>query len=314
MADLIYSRDVYGKTLAALGRRHRDIVVFDADLSGSTRTSFFAREFPERFFNFGVAEQNMFAAAAGMASCGKVVFVSTFAMFATTRALDQVRNSICFDNFNVKIVATHAGITVGEDGASHQALEDVAFFRALPNMKIIVPACPNETAEVIEEIYSVPGPVYVRLGRSKTEILDRKYKFSLGKGFILRPGKDVAVVACGIMVKPALDAAEELAKKGINVYVVNMPTINPLDKDLLVSLSRKVKGFVTCEEHSIIGGLGSAVAEAVSEASPCLVKRVGVRCQFGQSGSPAELLEKYKLNSHAIVDSVHQILDEKNSP
>ncbi|MFZ5799984.1 MAG: transketolase family protein, partial [Candidatus Omnitrophota bacterium] len=229
MAELLYTRDVYGKTLVELGRENPDIVVLDADLSGSTRTQLFAREFPERFFNFGVAEQNMMATAAGLASCGKLVFASTFAMFATGRAWEQVRNSICYNNFNVKIVATHAGLTVGPDGASHQALEDLTLMRAIPNMKIIVPGDGPETREAVIAAAKTPGPFYVRLGRVKVPTLENRPALSLGKGYKLKEGKDISLIACGIMVKPALDAAANLDKKGISCRVINLHTLRPLD-------------------------------------------------------------------------------------
>jgi len=308
MGELFYARDIYGKTLAELGKKDKNLVVLDADLSGSTRTSLFAKEFPDRFFNFGVAEQNMMASAAGLASCGKTVFVSTFAMFATARVLDQVRNTITYNHFNVKIVATHAGITVGEDGSSHQALEDVAFLRALPNMNVIVPADPVEVKEVIEYVYKTPGPFYVRLGRAKTEVLDKKPNFSFNKAQVLREGKDVAIIACGIMVKEALLAYEKLKEKNITAYVINISTIKPIDKDFISSLSSKVKGMVVCEEHSIIGGLGSAVSEVVCETKPCRIERVGTKDKFGQSGDPKDLLKEYGLTSEDIVLAVQRIL------
>jgi transketolase len=301
MAEMLYQRDVYGKTLVELGKRIRDIVVLDADLSGSTRTSLFAKEFPDRFFNFGVAEQNMMATAAGLASCGKVVFASTFAMFATGRAWDQVRNSICYGDLDVKIVATHAGITVGPDGASHQALEDIAILRAIPNMKIIVPCDGPQTREAVITAFETKGPFYIRLGRSKVPTIDEKPAFKLGKGQVLKEGSDVTIIACGIMVQEALKACEELKKMKISAQVINMPTIKPLDEGLLIEAARTTKGFVVCEEHSVIGGLASAIAETISEVHPTKILRIGVKNRFGQSGDEKDLLREYQLTSTDII-------------
>lgn len=308
MAELLYTRDVYGKTLVELGRENPDIVVLDADLSGSTRTQLFAREFPERFFNFGVAEQNMMATAAGLASCGKLVFASTFAMFATGRAWDQVRNSICYNNFNVKIVATHAGLTVGPDGASHQALEDLTLMRAIPNMKIIVPGDGPETREAVIAVAKTPGPFYVRLGRVKVPTLENRPALSLGKGYKLKEGKDISLIACGIMVKPALDAAANLDKKGISCRVINLHTLRPLDSRIILEAARETQGIIVCEEHSVIGGLACAVAEVVAENHPTTVLRVGVKERFGQSGEPDELLQEYCLTCGQIENGVEKIL------
>lgn len=301
MAEMLYQRDVYGKTLVELGKCSRDIVVLDADLSGSTRTSLFAKEFPDRFFNFGVAEQNMMATAAGLASCGKVVFASTFAMFASGRAWDQVRNSICYSDLDVKIVATHAGITVGPDGASHQALEDIAILRAIPNIKIIVPCDGPQTREAVITAFETKGPFYIRLGRSKVPTIDEKPVFKLGKGQVLKEGSDVTIIACGIMVQEALKACEELKKMKISAQVINMPTIKPLDEGLLIEAARKHKGFVVCEEHSVIGGLASAIAETISEVHPTRILRIGVKNRFGQSGDEKDLLREYQLTSTDII-------------
>ena len=308
MEELLYARDIYGKTLIELGEKDEKVVVLDADLSSSTRTGFFAKKFPQRFFNFGVAEQNMMAAAAGLASCGKIVFVSTFSMFASARALDQVRNTISYNNFNVKIVATHGGLTVGEDGASHQALEDCSFMRSIPHMRVIVPADAFEAKEAILAAYRTSGPFYIRLGRSKVPSLPQRQSFKLGKGYVLSSGQDVAVVACGLMVKKALEAKDILAKEGINPYVLNIPTLKPFDKDLIVEIAGKVKGFVTCEEHSIIGGLGSSVAEVLAEFAPRPVKFVGVKDKFGQSGPPSQLLSAYGLDAENIAQAVRSLL------
>ncbi len=297
MAEQFYQRDIYGQTLVELGSSNKDIVVLDADLSSSTRTSIFAKKFPERFFNFGVAEQNMMATAAGLASCGKTVFVSTFAMFATGRAWDQVRNSIAYNNFNVKIVATHAGITVGPDGASHQALEDISLMRVIPSMKIIVPCDAQQTRDAVIACVNTPGPFYVRLGRSKVANLENKGKFQLGKAQLLTEGSDLAIIACGLMVGTALSAAENLAKKGIKARLINMHTIKPLDSQVILEAARTTRGIVVCEEHTVCGGLASGIDEIVAENHPTKVMRVGVKNRFGQSGDPAELLKEYNLAS-----------------
>ncbi|HAJ57769.1 MAG TPA: transketolase [Candidatus Omnitrophica bacterium] len=301
MAEMLYARDVYGKTLVELGKLGKDIVVCDADLSGSTRTSLFAKEFPSRFFNFGVAEQNMMACSAGLASCGKVVFASTFAMFASGRAWDQVRNSICYSDLNVKIVATHAGITVGPDGASHQALEDIAILRAIPNIKIVVPSDGPETREAIFAAYETPGPFYVRLGRSKVPTIEGKAPFKLGKGYVLRQGSDVTIIACGLMVHEALSAWEQLKKENISAAVINIHTVKPIDEELIIDAARRTRGLVVCEEHSVIGGLASSVAEILSEKHPAKILKVGVRNRFGQSGEEKDLLREYQLTSGDIV-------------
>jgi len=297
MAEQLYQRDVYGQTLVELGREHKDIVVFDADLSSSTRTGVFAKEFPERFFNFGVAEQNMMATAAGMASCGKTVFVSTFAIFATGRAWDQVRNSVSYNNFNIKIVATHAGITVGPDGASHQALEDISLMRVIPNMRIVVPCDGPQTRQAVLLCASTPGPFYVRLSRPRIPTIENKGDFKLGKAQVLREGKDVAIFACGLMVASALEAAENLAQKGIQARVLNIHTIRPLDSEAIRETARSTKGIVVCEEHTVIGGLASAIDEVVAETCPTRVARVGIKNRFGQSGEPQDLLKEYNLTS-----------------
>jgi len=306
--ELLYQRDVYGKTLVELGKSNKDIVVLDADLSGSTRTSFFAKEFPERFFNFGVAEQNMMATAAGLASSGKAVFVSTFAMFATGRAWDQVRNTICYNNFNVKIVASHAGITVGEDGSSHQALEDIALMRIIPSMKIIVPCDGPQTRDAVIAAANHPGPFYIRLGRVKFPTIEGKKKFEFGKAQVLIEGTDVTLIACGLMVKCALDAAEELAKEGIWAGVINLHTIKPFDYDTVIEAQLKTPRIVVCEEHSTTAGLASCIGEIVTQNRPVKIARVGIKNKFGQSGSPEELLEEYGLTSQDIIKAAHSLL------
>ncbi|MBU1124516.1 MAG: transketolase family protein [Candidatus Omnitrophica bacterium] len=300
MAEALYQRDVYGKTLVELGTQNKDIVVLDADLSSSTRTGMFAKEFPERFFNFGVAEQNMMAAAAGLASCGKTVFVSTFAIFATGRAWDQVRNSIAYNNFNIKIVATHAGISVGPDGASHQALEDIALMRVIPNMNIIVPCDGPQTREAIYTAVSTKGPFYIRLGRPKVPTLENKGQFEFGKAQMLTQGNDVAIVACGIMVNEAFTAVKSLREKKINARLINMHTIRPLDAAVLLQAAEQTRGIVVCEEHAVVGGLASTVDEVVAENHPTKVMRVGIKNRFGQSGEPETLLKEYNLTAQDI--------------
>lgn len=303
MAEQLYQRDVYGQTLVELGRKNKDIVVLDADLSGSTRTSLFAKEFPERFFNFGVAEQNMMATAAGLASCGKTVFVSTFAIFATGRAWDQVRNTVCYNNFNIKIVATHAGLSVGPDGSSHQALEDIALMRVIPNMQIVVPCDGPQTREAVSSAAESKGPFYIRLGRPKVATIENKPEFSLGRAEVLSEGNDVAIIACGIMVAEALAAAKNLLAKKVKARVINLHTLRPLDTQVILKAARETRGIVVCEEHSVIGGLASSIDEVVAEKNPTRIVRIGVKNRFGQSGEPAELLKEYRLDSKNIEEA-----------
>ncbi|MFA6281499.1 MAG: transketolase family protein [Candidatus Omnitrophota bacterium] len=305
--EQLYQRDVYGKTIVELGKKDKNIIVFDADLSGSTRTALFAKEFPDRFFNFGIAEQNMMATAAGLASCGKTVFVSTFAMFASARALDQVRNSICYNNLNVKIVATHSGVTVGEDGASHQALEDVNFMRAIPNMKVIIPCDGAETKNAVIAAYENDGPFYVRLGRAKVNTLSEKKDFVFGKGYQMCEGKDLAIIACGVMVEEAIIAASVLKEKGISVSVYNVHTIKPIDSELIINIAKKYGKILVCEEHQVTGGLYSAVAEILANKYPVFIEHIGVEDKFGQSGLPKELMECYGLSSSCIAKKAEQI-------
>lgn len=304
MSEQFYQRDVYGQTLVELGETDKSIVVLDADLSSSTRTSLFAKKFPERFFNFGVAEQNMMATAAGIASCGKTVFVSTFAVFASGRAWDQVRMSISYNNFNVKIVATHAGITVGPDGASHQALEDIALMRVLPNMNIIVPCDGPQTAEAILAAANNPGPFYIRLGRPKIPTIENKGKFIFGQAQTLVEGNDATIIACGVMVSEALLAVKSLAGKGLKVRLINMHSIRPLDNAAILKAAKETKLIVVCEEHNVIGGLASSVDEIVAENFPVKVMRIGIRNRFGQSGEPEDLLKEYHLSSLDIEKAV----------
>lgn len=313
MKNLVATREAYGKTLVEMGRENPNIVVLDADLAVSTKTSMFAKEFPERFFDMGVAEQDMISTAAGLAACGKTVFASTFAIFGSGRAWDQVRMSVAYTRLNVKIVVTHSGITTGEDGASHQANEDIAIMRALPNMTVIVPADAVETAKVIRESAKFYGPTYIRLSRPKTPVVYDKedYDFKIGKGVIMRPGKDITIIACGIMVGKALEAAEELKKEKIDCRVVNLHTIKPIDKELIVKCAQETGALVTAEEHSIVGGLGGAVAEVLVENTCVPMVRVGIKDMFGESGKPEELLVKYGLTVESIVNAVKTVLKRK---
>jgi transketolase len=300
MAEMLYQRDIYGKALVELGKQNKDIVVLDADLSCSTRTGVFAKEFPERFFNFGVAEQNMMATSAGLASCGKIVFVSTFAIFATGRAWDQVRNTVAYNNFNIKIVATHAGITVGPDGASHQALEDIALMRVIPNMNIIVPCDGPQTREAIITAANTKEPFYIRLGRPKVPTLENKGEFKLGKAQVLKDGKDVTIIACGIMVAQALAAAQSLEQKGVKARLINVHSIRPQDTETILKAARETKAIVVCEEHTVIGGLASSIQEIVAENHPVKVACLGIKNRYGQSGEPDELLKEYNLTASDI--------------
>ena len=305
----IATRDAYGKTLLKLGEINENVVVLDADLSKSTKTNDFSKSFPNRFFNMGIAEQNLIGAACGFATAGKIPFASTFAMFATGRAFEVIRNSVCYPKLNVKICATHAGITVGEDGASHESIEDISIMRSIPNMTVVVPADGIETEKVILEAAKYNGPMYVRLGRSAVPTLfGEDYKFEIGKGTVLRNGNDATIIACGMMVNEAIIAHEELKAEGINVRVINMSTIKPIDRELIITAAKETKAIVTAEEHSIIGGLGSAVSEVVSEECPVIVKKVGVKDTFGESGTPVELLEKYGLTAKHISESVREAL------
>ena len=308
----IATRDAYGKALVKLGQINEQVVVLDADLSKSTKTNDFYKAYPDRFFNMGIAEQNLIGAACGLATAGKIPFASSFAMFATGRAFEIIRNSVAYPKLNVKVCATHAGITVGEDGASHESIEDIAIMRSVPNMTVLVPADGVEAEQMILEAARVYGPMYVRLGRSAVPtIFDENYKFEIGKGVVVREGNDATIIACGIMVYEAIKASEELALEGINTRVINMSTIKPIDKELIINAARETKAIVTAEEHSIIGGLGSAVSEVVGEECPVIVKKVGVKDVFGQSGNPKELLKYYGLTAADIVKSVKEAIEKK---
>ncbi|NLI91072.1 MAG: transketolase family protein [Peptococcaceae bacterium] len=308
------TRDAYGKALVKLGGENRDIVVLDADLSKSTKTADFAKVFPERFFNMGIAEQNLIGFSAGLAASGKVPFASTFAVFATGRAFEQIRNSVAYPKLNVKVAATHAGISVGEDGASHQAIEDIAVMRSLPNMTVLVPADAQETYQVIKKAAEYQGPVYIRMGRLAVPVLfDETYNFKIGQANIVRDGKDATVFAIGLMVHEAIKAAEELSSQGIEIAVVNCASIKPIDREMVIRMAKQTGAVVTAEEHTIIGGLGSAVAEILSENYPVHMARVGIKDVFGESGKPDELLVKYGLTYSEIIKAVKDVLAKKQS-
>jgi len=303
--ELASCRDVYGNTLIDLGKRNKNIVVLDADLAKSTRTIKFGKVFPDRFFDLGVAEQNMIGVAAGLAASGKIAFASSFAMFASGRAWEQIRNTVAYSNLNVKIFVTHGGISVGGDGSSHQSLEDIALMRVLPQMKIISPLDGYETEKAVRLAAESPGPFYIRVSREKVPQLTRKEdKFILGKSTLLRSGKDATIFAYGLMVSEALKAGEILSKEGIKVRVINMSSIKPLDEKAVLKAAEETKVLVTAEEHSVIGGLGSAVTELVSEKNPVPVIRIGTQDRFGQSGSPKELFAEYGLLATDIVKAV----------
>ncbi|MCK4304552.1 MAG: transketolase family protein [Candidatus Eisenbacteria sp.] len=301
------TRDGYGEALAELGGKNPNVVALDADLSCSTRTKLFADKFPDRFFNAGVAEANMIGMAAGLALSGKVAFASTFAVFATNRCFDQIRVSVAYPALDVKIAASHSGITVGEDGASHQALEDIALMRSLPNMKVVVPADAIEAGKAVFAIAGSPGPFYLRLGRPKVPLLEGQ-EFTLGKANVLRDGSDVALIACGYMVHEALEAAELLKSKGVSARVINMHTVKPLDEKAILKAAKETGRIVTCEEHSRIGGLGSAVASILSEKRPTPMRIVGTDDTFGESGLPAELIKKYGLSGAHIAKAAKELL------
>lgn len=305
MAEKISTRQAYGDALVELGKNNSDIIVMDADLSKSTMTAGFKKEFPERFFNAGIAEANLMGMAAGLALSGKTVFVSTFAMFAAGRAYEIIRNSIGYPHLNVKICATHAGITVGEDGASHQCVEDMALMRVIPGMTVVHPADAVSAKKLLTQAAELNGPVYVRLGRLGIPVIyDDNTDIELGKGVCVRDGSDHTVIACGLMVNEALTAAEELEKEGISLRVIDMHTIKPIDKDIIIKAAEETKSIITAEEHSVIGGLGSAVAEVAAANSPAKITMVGVQDRFGQSGKPAELMKEYNITAADIVNAV----------
>ena len=303
------TREAYGDALKKLAASNPDIVVLDADLSGSTKTSEFKKVSPERFFNVGIAEQNLIGTAAGMSLAGKIPFASTFAMFAAGRAFEIIRNTVAYPNLNVKVAATHAGLTVGEDGGSHQAIEDISLMRSIPNMTVISPADATEAEQAVLSAAEYVGPVYIRLGRMAVEdVYDDSYKFEWGKGVELKKGNDITIIATGLMVQEALKAAKKLSEEGVDARVINIHTIKPIDAEIIIKAAMETKKIVTAEEHSIIGGLGSAVLEVLAETYPVKVKRVGVMDTFGESGKPKDLLEKYKLTSEHIVNACKELL------
>ena len=303
------TREAYGEALVELGKINENVVVLDADLSGSTKTSMFKKAFPERHFNVGIAEADLIGTAAGFAACGKTAFASTFAMFAAGRAFEQIRNTVAYPKLNVKIAPTHAGISVGEDGGSHQSVEDIAIMRAIPGMVVLSPADAVETKKMVFAAAEYDGPVYIRMGRLNVPVLfDDNYDFQIGIANTLRDGKDVTIAATGLMVAEALKAAEELEKEGISVRVINVGTIKPLDGETILKAAQETKFIVTAEEHSVIGGLGSAVSEFLSEVHPTKVKKVGIYDKFGQSGTGEELLQKYELTAEKLISVIKENL------
>lgn len=310
--QMIATRDAYGEALAALGAENPRVVALDADLSGSTRSAEFGKRFPDRFFNVGIAEANMVGMAAGLALTGKIPFASTFAIFGAGRAYDQVRNAICYPNLNVKIAVSHAGLTLGEDGASHQMIEDIALMRVLPNMTVLVPADAVEAKLMVKAAAEHVGPVYLRFGRPAVPVVfDDSYKFEIGKAPVLRDGGDVAIFACGIMVSEALAAAETLAAEGIAARVINVSSIKPLDVETIVAAARDCGCAVTAEEHNVLAGMGGAVAEVLAEHHPVPLLRVGVKDTFGESGTPRQLMEKYGLTANDVAAAARAAVARK---
>lgn len=315
MADVksVATRESYGKALAELGEKNKNVVVLDADLSGATKTSVFAKAFPERFIDCGIAEGNMIGVAAGIATTGKIPFASSFAMFAAGRAFEQIRNSVGYPHLNVKVAATHGGMSVGEDGATHQCNEDLAIMREIPGMTVICPADDTEARACVFAAAELDGPVYMRFGRMAVPVVydAEGFKYEIGKGIVAREGTDVTIIACGLMVGRSLDAAEALAEKGISARVIDMHTIKPLDRELVLKAARETGAIVTAEEHSVFGGLGSAVAETVCECCPVPVLRVGVNDQFGRSGKAAEVLDVYGLNAACVAEKCEEAVKLK---
>ena len=296
------TRQSYGEALKELGKKNENVVVLDADLSGATKTDIFAKEYPNRFFDIGISEQDLIGTAAGFATCGKIPYASTFAVFAAGRAYDQIRNSVCYPKLNVKICATHAGITVGEDGATHQMLEDISLMRTLPNMTVISTSDDMQTKWAVEEISKIKGPVYLRLSRLATPSIYEEADFKIGKGIQIGEGTDATIIATGVTVVEALKAQEELAKQNVNVRVVEMHTIKPIDEELIIKCAKETKKIITIEDHSIIGGLGSSVCEVLSEKYPTQVIRMGIKDTFGKSGTAEKLMEYYKITSKDIIE------------
>lgn len=309
MAEKMATREAYGKTLVELGGQYENLVVMDADLSGSTKTAEFKKVYPERFFNMGISEQDLYGTAAGLAVSGKIVCASTFAMFAAGRAFEIIRNSIGYTGANVKICATHAGITVGEDGASHQTFEDLALMRTIPGMTVINPADGVSAIKLIKQAVAMNGPCYIRLGRAAVPFTyGEEDELRIGKGHLLREGRDISVIATGIMVNEAMIAADILSSENIDARVIDIHTIKPIDRDIILNAAKETAGIVTCEEHSVIGGLGSAVAEVTSRECPVRIEFVGQQDTFGESGKPEELKKKYHMTADDIVTAVKKIL------
>lgn len=304
-------RSAFGKALAEAGRINPNVVVLDADLACSTQTQIFAKEFPERFFDCGIAEQDMVTTAVGLSTTGKIPFASSFAVFATGRAYDQVRNSICYPNFNVKIVGTHGGVTVGEDGASHEALEDISLMRGLPNMSVFVPADCNECTQIIKYASEHKGPMYIRVPRSNVcDIYDENYKFDFNKAQVLQDGTDVTIFTNGETVAEAIEAVNELTKDGYSIGIVSVPVVKPIDAETIINQAKKSKFVITIENHSVIGGLGSAVCEVLSESHPTIVHRIGVNDKFGQTGKAEELLDCYGLSANKLKEAIKHYIDK----
>lgn len=307
----IATRESYGKALVALGHEYDDVVVLDADLAGATKTALFKKEFPQRHFDCGIAEANMIGVAAGLSTMGLVPFASSFAMFAAGRAFEQVRNSIGYPHLNVKIGATHGGISVGEDGASHQCCEDFALMRSIPGMVVMCPADDVEARDMVRAAYLHQGPVYMRFGRAAVPVIHNEdFEFHIGKGEVLREGKDVAIIANGLLVHEAIKAGEELAQRGVDAMVINMATLKPLDEELVIAAAKKCGRVITCEEHSVIGGLGEAVCAVLGEKCPAPVRRIGVDDRFGRSGTAKELLKLFGLTAENIVNTAVDFCSE----
>lgn len=299
------TRQSYGEALRDLGKENNNIVVLDADLAGATKSDIFQKEFPERFFDIGISEQDMIGTAAGMATCGKIPFASTFAVFATGRAYDQIRNSVCYPNLNVKICGSHAGITVGEDGATHQMLEDINMMKALPNMTVFCPSDDVQTRWVVNEASRIKGPCYVRTCRLATNVIyDENQKFEIGKAIQIGEGTDATVFATGVCVSEALKAKEELKEKGIDIRVIDVHTLKPIDEDMIIKCAKETKRLISIEDHSIIGGLGSIIADVLIEKYPCMLTKMGIKDRFGESGKAQELMHKFEIDSDAIVREI----------
>lgn len=305
------TRQSYGEALLELGKSNKNVVVLDADLAGATKSGIFQKEFPNRFFDMGIAEQNMMATAAGMATCGKIPFASTFAVFATGRAYDQIRNSICYPNLNVKICGSHAGVTVGEDGATHQMLEDINIMKCLPNMKVICPSDDVQTKWAVKKMAEINGPCYIRTCRLASNIIyDENQEFELGKAVQFGDGTDATVFATGICVSEALKAMEILKEKNINIRVVDMFSLKPIDKDIIIKSAKETKNLISIEDHSVIGGLGSIIADVLSEEYPAKLVKMGIKDRFGESGKAIVLMEKFEIDSTAIVKKVEELMEK----